>query len=217
MAGGKISHALKRRLVDRADAEIVQILHERCGLQINSISDLVNTRESFPEAYPVLIDLLDRKYPIRIREMIVRALTDRNAGRPAYAPLVQMYEAPESGECHDLADYESLRYALANAIAHLADKADRDKLKAWASDSRYGTSRSAFIDAMKRWKDSSVDSIILACLEDPDTQYSAVEAARTRKLTVAIPILWRLSGSTNRELGRTAKKAARELEQNATN
>ncbi|HEV3086950.1 MAG TPA: hypothetical protein VGX96_06955 [Candidatus Elarobacter sp.] len=197
--------------MERADTEIVEKLRSECGLSVTSIDDLVNTKERYKEAYPALLQLLNRDYPIRIREMIVRSLTVPDARDIAFDRLVKMYAEPEHVVTSRAIGYESYRSALANAISVLANRADREIIKQLAQDHKYGASRSAFVRSMSRWKDRSVDAIVLDALSDPDTQYAAVEAAGTRRLVSAVPELDKLVGSRNKDLARAAKRALQRM------
>ena len=57
----------------RAELPLTRDLH-LAGVFVSSAWDLVNTRESYPAAIPVLLEHLSRPYPERIREGIGRAL-----------------------------------------------------------------------------------------------------------------------------------------------
>jgi hypothetical protein len=208
----KVSHKLRDRALESADKEISDTLRARCGLEVAGISDLVNTRKRYPEAYTTLLELLRRDYPIRIREMIVRALTVADAHDDSYEHLLQLYTAPEPPAFAHLVGYESYRYALANALSVLARKADRRTLLELARDPRCGRSRSAFIDAMRRWKDHEADAVIVNALTDPDMQFAAIDAAAARGLTSTIPRIAELATSRNPETARLAKRALKKLQ-----
>jgi hypothetical protein len=56
-----------------AEAPLVEALR-LLGYSVDSVWNLVNTEEPYPDALPVLIDHLQREYPDRVREGIARAL-----------------------------------------------------------------------------------------------------------------------------------------------
>jgi hypothetical protein len=57
----------------RAEAPLVSDL-AAVGVQVESVWTLVNTREPYPTAIPILVEHLDQDYPDRVREGIARAL-----------------------------------------------------------------------------------------------------------------------------------------------
>ena len=68
------------------------------GADIDSVWDLVNTRERYPKLVPVLLAHLKREYPDKIREGIARALAVPEA-RAGWKQLVNCYlEQPATTE-----------------------------------------------------------------------------------------------------------------------
>src|SRR4030088_3102473 len=57
----------------KAEAPLVAYSN-RAGVAVQSVWDLVNTKEPYPAAVPVLLEHLRRPYPERVREGIARAL-----------------------------------------------------------------------------------------------------------------------------------------------
>src|ERR1043165_213162 len=70
----------------RAEAPLVAELRG-AGYPVESVWDLVTTRDRYPIAVPILVEHLQRPYPGRIREGIARALAVREA-KSAYSLLV---------------------------------------------------------------------------------------------------------------------------------
>jgi Tfp pilus assembly pilus retraction ATPase PilT len=100
---------------------------------------------------------------------------------------------------------------LANALSVLARKAERRTLLDLARDPRYGPSRTAFVNAMRRWKDPDADVFIIEALNDADIAYAAIEAAATRHLHCALARIAELEQSSNKEIARAAKRARKKL------
>jgi hypothetical protein len=68
----------------------------RVGVTVESVWDLVNTSEAYPEAIPVLVQHLWLPYDLRIKEGIARALTVRQTRGVASAAVVHEYlETPD--------------------------------------------------------------------------------------------------------------------------
>lgn len=211
-----VSFELRDRAMDRADGEIVRILRDKYDMSIATISDLVNTREPYPQAYPTLLELLERPlYPIRIREMLVRSLTCKDAHALAFTKLLDLFRNINAESSQMKADigYRSYRSALANSLAVMANKNDRSTLKCLASDSRYGNARAAFFDAMRRWSDRDVDNIVMGALQEPfvNVRYAAIDAAGIRRIREAIPALREAEKDENPNIRAVARKALRRI------
>lgn len=85
-----------REQLTKAEQPLVGALND-AGISVKSIWDLVNTKQPYPGAIPILIEHLKHSYPFRIREGIARALTVRDAGEAAYAELVNEFKSlPDS-------------------------------------------------------------------------------------------------------------------------
>ncbi|MEC9067668.1 MAG: hypothetical protein VX569_10360 [Pseudomonadota bacterium] len=98
---------------DRDVAPVVADLAKR-GIYVRSLGEFINTSESYPEAIPVLLEHLQRDYPLRIRESIIRSLTVREArGEGA---RIMLAEFRNSGNEH-----HQIRWAMANAFDVIAD------------------------------------------------------------------------------------------------
>lgn len=106
-------------------------------LPIRSVSDLVNSAESYPEAVPILIKYLRTvRHPIMINSL-ARALTVKEA-RGTDAPRVVLdrlkQTRPSTTQAGD--EYQA-RWALANALTVIADKSMIGDLEELISDARY--------------------------------------------------------------------------------
>ncbi|MDK2770477.1 MAG: hypothetical protein KYX69_22505 [Sphingomonas sp.] len=99
-----------------------EALH-RLGYPVKWVWDFVNAKENYYlDAIPTLIDHLQRPYNDEIREGIARSLAMKEARGVAGVAVVAVLG--ESG----LSD--QLRWALANTLATVADRSNRDAIKA---------------------------------------------------------------------------------------
>ena len=118
-----------------AEQPVVAALHS-VGVQVDSVWDLVNTSEPYPDALPVLMEHLERGgYPDRVMESLGRAL----AVKPAVAYWVRLkalYFAPQNPGEED---------GAAVALAACATEAQLDELIGLLSFSERGESRIYFI------------------------------------------------------------------------
>ena len=151
------------------------------GVSVETVWDLVNTREPYPSAVPVLMQHLSEPYSIRIKEGIARALTVPYGGRDALAAVMEEFERQNA------TSENSLKWVLGNAIAVLAGPADAEVLIQLATDTSNGKSREMIVLALPRLvKDKTRLHRILRDLQkDEDVgafAKRAKNAARTRHL-----------------------------------
>ena len=97
----------------------------KVGLEVGSVWDLVNTSASYPEAILVLLTHLRRPYHPRIRNGIIRALTVPEARGVAAQDILHELDGEKDDEN---------RWALANALTVVANRADADRIRALAND-----------------------------------------------------------------------------------
>lgn len=98
------------------------------GISVDSVWDLVNNRPhpnlknnftgSYEIAYPVLVEHLDYSYHPRVKEGIVRALTEKNASKIAADKILKFFYQESD---------KSLKWAMANALRTLMTRQKRLK------------------------------------------------------------------------------------------
>lgn len=98
-----------------------EALH-KLGYPVKWVWDFVNTAQSYPDALPVLIDHLRRPYSDDVREGIARALAVREARGLAGSVIVETLREEGLGK--------QLRWVLANTLTVVADRTNRDGIKA---------------------------------------------------------------------------------------
>lgn len=140
---------------------IVQDLR-RAGFAVDSVFDLVNTREPYPEAVPVLLAHLKRgeQYESTIRDGIARALTVWEA-RHAVPELIAAFRrdpdtsvtGPKSG--------------LANAIDALAEEEHFDEIASLAVDETHGAGRALLVEWLGKRSIHKVKEILKKLKADP--------------------------------------------------
>ena len=133
--------ALRKRQaeLEQAEAPIVADLHE-AGVDVASTWDIVNRKEAFPLAMPVLRKHLDLNYPHKVREGIARAMSD-SAARPYWRDLVRIYKLEAD---------EHVKDALAVALCGAAGPEQYDELISLSLDPANGSSRVVLIWALER-------------------------------------------------------------------
>ncbi|NDL56995.1 hypothetical protein [Phytoactinopolyspora mesophila] len=115
---------------------------QRVGLFVESVWDLVNTSEPYPEALPILFKHLERPYPDAVREGIARALAVGEDARFAGETLVRLYRDEKPGT--------RAKDGLAVAIAGVAGEGLLDEVVSLAGEPAHGTSRVLLLRALER-------------------------------------------------------------------
>ena len=116
---------------------------------VTSVSDLVNTPDSYPEAIPILIKHLRMvRHPIMINSL-ARALTVKEACGTDAARVV-LDRLKQTNPCTTEAgdDYQA-RWALANALTVIADKSMAAEIENLLADARYEDVKERLETAMK--------------------------------------------------------------------
>lgn len=142
------------------------------GIHISSIYDLVNTSKPYPEAIPVLIELLSEIESPMIKEGLVRALTVKYGGAELLVTLLEEYKKCNRPKFNE----HSLCWAIANAISEVAIKTDYDKVVSLLSDKTYGKARQPLILYLKRYKFDNAGEILIELLDDEDVFGYAIVA-----------------------------------------
>jgi HEAT repeat protein len=122
-----------------AEAHLVQELHA-AAIPVNSVWDLVNSRNRYPQSIPILLDHLQRSYPDALRDGMARALAVPEA-QYAWSLLVKLYREESQ---------KRTKSGLAVALANIADDKVIDELIALAKDPQHGVSRVLLLDALRR-------------------------------------------------------------------
>lgn len=203
----KLRHALRPEPGSSpTPAALINDLAE-LGVSISSVWDLVNRREPYDAAIPVLIEWLrtvDDRVPeadrSRVREGLVRALTIR-AARPAAAQVMldqfRSLDDP-SGE---------VRWAIGNALSVVADDSVFDDLASIVNDRRFGIARQMVVVGLGRSKDPRAVPLLINLLDDDDVVLHAVSALGKLKAPAARSSLGRLLVDRRPPVRKAAKKA----------
>jgi hypothetical protein len=144
----------------RAEEPVVRA-SQAAGAKVNSIWDLVNTKQPYPALVPILFAHLDGPYPFKVREGIIRALAVRES-RPYWDELVRRYLA-ETDESDN-----GMKWLLHQSIAAAADASVLDTLIKLAIDRRHGRHRALFVDALARIKTPLAKAALTELANDPD-------------------------------------------------
>ncbi len=186
------------------DGEVVEALRA-VALPISSVWDLVNSKEAYPAAVPVLLRLLPMEMDPVLKEGIVRALTVKEARGIASLPLID--------EFRKVADPDSsLKWAIGNASSVVADDAVFDQIAAIVLDKRNGRGRQMMVSALGTMTNPRAVDVAIKLLQDEDVAGHAVVALRRLKPTRARRHLEPFLDSPYAWIRREAKRALERID-----
>jgi hypothetical protein len=142
------------------------------GYDVSSVWDLVNIKDDYPEALPVLARHLVKPYPPVIKDGIARALA---VGRALFA-----WEL-----LHDLYLSEpdrSVKDGLATALSAMVDRTHLPELLGLLRDRRHGPSRILLLRGAQRLRDPSGAATIEELADDPDLQKQIAIILRRKRM-----------------------------------
>ena len=142
------------------------------GMRVESIYDLVNTKDPYPEAIPVLLDILPRVGNDRIKEGVARALSVREARPIAARPLIQEFLSVPSGTESE----KHTKWAIGNALSVVADDSVFEEVHALCEDRQHGWTRSGIVGAMRNMKKHRAQAIaaLTSFLDDEELAVGAM-------------------------------------------
>ncbi len=144
------------------------------GFDVDSVWGLVNTKGSYPNAIPILIDHLQRAYHEKNKEGIVRALAVKESIGKANSILIGEYEKSSK-------DKESLRWAIGNTIYQIITENDIESILRIVEDKTNGASRQMFVAALGKIKSEKVENVLINLLDDEEVVPQVLEALARMK------------------------------------
>jgi hypothetical protein len=131
----------------------------RVGVDVESVWDLVNTAEPYPDALPVLLSHLQSDYPAPVKDGIARALAVPETRVHGWKLITNAYVEETD---------ERVKQGLACAVAAAADDSVLSKIIQLAHDPRNGPSRVLLLNALRRSKDPRAFAALTALKSDPE-------------------------------------------------
>ena len=131
-----------------------------CPLVTDGVWDLVNTRERYDEALPILFEHLTKDYPDEILDGIARALAVPQA-LPFRPTLISLFR-------RDPPVSEGFRFGLGLAIAHTTGPQNLAETIELAKDRSLGESRLALLLAIRHSRKPEIGQVIEELSSDPD-------------------------------------------------
>jgi HEAT repeat protein len=189
--------------------ELIKVLND-ADIYIESVWDLVKSKEAYTAAIPILLDWLEHLDdrvsgdPGNIlREGIVRALTVKEA-RPSAAPV--MFK-----EFKKTQTSSSLRWIIGNALSVVTTRDHLDEILSICQDRKYGKGRQELVASLGRFNDPRVVPVLIDLLQDDDVVAHALEALRRLRPAGVKALVEPLLHSTSPLVRRRAAKTLTKL------
>lgn len=173
------------------------------GILVESVWDLVNSREGYAKAIPVLLAHLDKSYSERTTEGIIRALTIKHARGKAGKKLLKMFRGEKN---------KDLRWVIGNALSVVAAPDDTEEVVDLLRDVRFGESRSELTHAVGRLKGADAIPLLISLLEDEDIAADAVIALGKLKAVEARPHIEKLLSHPDSWVRQQARNALKNID-----
>ena len=158
------------------------------GIKLSSIYDLVNSKQRYDAAIPILLTHLTANYPDRVREGIARSLGRPWARKVAWHPVLDAYrrEPNKSRTASQgaVGAPSGPKDGLAAALSEMANPDDLSQIIDLISDPSNGPSRMFFIRNLARSRSRRAFEALAKLSNDPDLK-KEIEVCLRGKLKVA--------------------------------
>ena len=190
-----------------ADLYVVAEL-AKAGLKVFSVYDLVNTKRSYPEVIPVLLNCLAKVDDPIIKEGLVRALTVKEAIGIANKQLIREFLSipPDSAQRDQF-----LKWTIGNALAVIATDADYADLVRIATAKEHGKAREMVVVALGRMKSLDAGEVLIALLDDAVVAGHAAMALAKLKYIPAMSKLKSLRSNQKTWVAKEIERAIKKL------
>lgn len=189
------------------DARITAALNQKAGLSVQSVFELVNSKNAYPQAIPILLECLPSIGDKWIKEGVVRALSVKEARGIADRVLVNEFDliSPMDREL------QSLKWAIGNALSVVATDVVQDHLVALALDRKHGKSREMIVVALANFRNRRIVDVLIKLLDDDEVCGHAIVALAKLKAREAVPLIQRFNNHSRPWVRREAEKALDKL------
>jgi len=184
-----------------SESEKIKEALETVNIRISSIYDLVNTSQSYSEAVPVLINLLNEGIEDkRLHEGVVRSLAVKEAKGMAAPALIKDFFKTSKEDV-------SLRWAIGSSIEVVITKSEVEDVLRIVQDKQNGRSRQMFVLSLGKFKsNATIEDTLITLLQDDDVALHAIKALRKLRSKKAIPEIKRLYNHSNKVVRQLAEE-----------
>ena len=155
------------------------------GIDVDSVFDLVNSPQPYPEAIPILVYQLSQGISDdeNLREGIVRALSVKEAiGIAAPTLLAEFRKTP--------VEKSLIRWTIGNAIAVTMTDGELDEVLRIIKDRNNGIARQMLVFGLGRFQGNEVvESVLIDLLDDDQVVIQAIKALDKFNSQKALPTI----------------------------
>ena len=188
----------------REDRLVIERIREN-GLLISSVWDLVHAREAYPEAIPVLIDMLPKVRELAIKEGIIRALSVKEAAPAAAKPLIEEFEGLLGDK--NARGGTDILWVIANALTVVATHESAEDILRLITLPASGDARQMLAITLGKLKDRDAVPILIELLKDDKIVGHAASALGMIKAPEARPYLLSVKNHPRTWVRKAAEKA----------
>lgn len=196
-------------VVEAENRAVVEALRF-AGIRVTNVWDLVNARQSYETAIPVLASMLHQVTRPIVKEGIARALTAKEA-KIAAPDLIREFRIIDG----DTAQGMSSKWAIGNALSVTASDEVVDDIIELMRDSRHGRSRAMLPLALAHAKTKraiAIRALIEALKADDEVAYQSTAALARLRAIEAIEPMKALLEHPDKDMRRMATKSLQRLE-----
>jgi HEAT repeat protein len=187
------------------EADLIKLELAKVGVFINDIYELVNTSKPYPNAIPVLLDLL--KYGIKnriVKEGVIRALAVKEAKGIACTVLLEEYNRLPKDEM-------LLRWTIGNTVFITISDNDVNGILTIVQNKENGYSRQMFVAALGKTTSEEAEDVLIKLLDDEEVTPHALEALGRMKSNKAKQSIMALLKHPKSLIRKEAQKALKKL------
>jgi len=198
---------LRKLFVQELKEEVKDLSQElkRKGSKYLDPWDMVNTKESYPEAIDILIEHVPKQYHDKNKEGIFRALTVKEAKGKANSALIKEYNNIPK-------EKHNLRWVIGNAIYIIITPDDIDSILPIVENKENGMSRFRFVEALGKIKSEKTETTLIKLLDDDEMTPYALRALGRLKSKNAMEKISFLSQNANDTIKKEAQKVLKKIE-----
>lgn len=152
------------------DTNRVQEELGKVGVVVEDVFDLVNSNKPYPNAIPVLINLLREGISHDgVKEGVIRALAVKEAQGKAGKALIEEYKRTPK-------DKMMLLWAIGSTMEVVISENDIDDILGIVQNKSNGMSRQMFVAALGKVKSDKAEQVLMNLLDDEEVAPHALEA-----------------------------------------
>ena len=197
---------LKQRKAYREIAEksvpLVRALSD-AGVEAQSVWDLIGTEYDYESIVPLLLEHLEKPYPTRTREGIVRALSVAEANTLFTRRLIEIFRREQD---------ETIKSTIGGVLAYQGDPREIDEMVNLLVDPSHGQARFFLPHVVARVLKKDAIPILMPLLEQEEFGAQVIDALGDLKATEALSALREHAEQEDGYIRKHAKAALRKIE-----